>query len=117
MLIGKYKQVSVMLTAKQVASILDVSTGWVYRHKYALGGFQPSHGAAVRFSENRIESIKEGRYAIPDTQRQMAGKAHDTGPDKDEDVPHKARSKKVRGCTEGGSMGAGKLHDPYGLLA
>jgi len=106
-----------MLTAKQVASILDVSTGWVYRHKDALGGFQPSHGAAVRFSENRIVSIKEGRYAIPDAQRQMARKTDDTGTEKNEGVPHKTRSKKVGSRTGGGSMGGGKLHDPYGLLA
>lgn len=44
-----------MLTASQVSTLLNVSRAWVYRNKRALGGFQLSPGAAVRFSENRIE--------------------------------------------------------------
>ena len=106
-----------MLRAKEVASILDVSLSFVYRHKDALGGFQPSPGAAVRFSENRIVSIKEGDYAIPDAQREMAGQAYDSRKGQNKVVSNQAGSKKVGGRTGGGRMGGGKLHDPYGLLA
>jgi len=67
-----------MLTASEVADLLNVSPCWVYRHKHALGGFQPTPGAAVRFSENLIVSIKEGTHALPDAQRKMAGN-RDTG--------------------------------------
>ena len=39
-----------MLTASEVAALLNVSPAWVYRHKHALGGFHLDHCGAVRFS-------------------------------------------------------------------
>ena len=106
-----------MLTAVEVSSLLNVSLAWVYRHKNALGGFQPSPGAAVRFSENLIESIKEGNYAIPDAQRKMAGEAYDSRQNQNKGVSHQARGKKVGSGAGGRNMARGKLHDPHGLLA
>ena len=105
-----------MLTAIEVSSILNVSLAWVYRHKDALGGFQPSPGAAVRFSENRIVSIKEGDYAIPDAQRKMAGEAHDTRRSQNKVVPNKTGSKKVGSHSRSGNVGRPKLNDPHGFL-
>jgi hypothetical protein len=105
-----------MLTASEVADILRVSPCWVYRHKYALGGFQPSPGGTVLFSENRIVSIKEGSYAIPDGKREMAGQAHDSREGQNQSLPDKTRSKKMGSKSGRGNVGKRKLPDPHGLL-
>ena len=63
-----------MLSVEQVASILAVPPDWVYRNKHALGCFQAKHGGRILFSENLIEAIKEGTYAIPDEIREVARK-------------------------------------------
>ena len=106
-----------MMTAKEVATILDVSLGFVYRHRNALGGFQPLPGAAVRFSENVIESIKEGTYAVSDAQRQMAGKAHDRRNSQNEDLSNQARGKKMGGNAKRKGMARRPVEDPYGILS
>jgi len=106
-----------MLTASEVAALLNVSPGWVYRHKNALGGFQPTPGAAVRFSENRIVEIKEGKHAIPNAEREMARETNDRWGSENKGIPHKARSKKMGGGARGLNVGREKLHDPHSLLA
>ena len=107
-----------MLTALEVSKILSVSLSWVYRHKNALGGFQPSPGSAVRFSENHIGKIKEGEYAIPDEKREMARQAHDFRQSQNKNIQHKTRGQKMGSLPRGRDMGEGrKLKDPYGLLA
>lgn len=105
-----------MLTAQEVARVLNVSPDWVYRHKHALGGFQPSPGSAVRFSENRIEEIKEGKHAIPNAQREMAGKTYDTWEGENPHLHDKARSKKMGSRTGRRKMEI-RFEDPFGLLA
>jgi len=56
-----------MLRAQDVAKILDVSVAFVYRHKYALGAVHV--GSAVRFFDNFINDIKEGRHALPNANK------------------------------------------------
>lgn len=48
-----------MLTAQEVARVLNKSPDWVYRHKHALRGFQPAPECALVFSETVIQAIKE----------------------------------------------------------
>jgi len=43
-----------VLNVEEVAALLRVSTKWVYRHKTALGGFQPCRGGRLLFFENEI---------------------------------------------------------------
>ena len=106
-----------MLTAQDVATLLRVSLPWVYRHKHALGGFQLSPGAAVRFSENRIEQIRTGAYALPDAKREMTRDADDTGPRSHEVISDQGRGKKMGGRTKRRDVGSRDFTDPYGLLA
>ena len=107
-----------MLTASEVAALLNVSPAWVYRHKHALGGFQLDHCGAVRFSENHIEAIKEGNIsALFDAQREMAGKAHDTWAGQNQDMRHQTASKNVGSRANSRQLAANRDRDPYGLLA
>lgn len=106
-----------MLTASQVSTLLNVSRAWVYRNKRALGGFQLSPGAAVRFSENRIEQIRTEDYALSDAQREMARDADDTGPRSHEIISDQGRGKKMGGRTKRREVGSRYFADPYGLLA
>jgi hypothetical protein len=105
-----------MLTAAEVATLLKVSPAWVYRHKIALGGFQPEHGAAIRFSENRIVKLKEGNHAIPNENREMARQAYDSRRGENESFPDKGRSQKVGSRASGRRVGKRKFPDPHGLL-
>lgn len=105
-----------MMTAHQVAEVLNLSVNWVYRNKHSLGGFQASHRGAVRFSENLITDIKEGRYALPNAQREVARNAHDSGQGQNQGLSHKARGQKVGGRSKPGIVERGKLNDPFGLL-
>ena len=107
-----------MLTASDVAAMLNVSPAWVYRHKHALGGFQLDHCGAVRFSENHIEAIKEGNIsALFDAQRKVAGKTDDTWCAENKGIPDQGRSKKVGSGTNPRQLAAIRERDPYGLLA
>ncbi len=107
-----------MLTASEVAALLNVAPAWVYRHKDALGGFQPFHGCTVRFPENRIEAIKEGKVsALYDAQREMAGKTDDTRAGQNKDLRHEAASKAMGGRTNHRRLEASRERDPSGLLA
>jgi hypothetical protein len=105
-----------MLTASEVATALNVKVGWVYRHKYALGGFQPEPGAAVLFSENCIEKIKDGAHAIPNEKRGMAGQAHDFWASENKGFQHKAGGKKMGSRAKRGKMDGRKLADHHNLL-
>ena len=107
-----------MLTASEVAALLNVSPAWVYRHKHALGGFQLDHCGAVRFSENHIEAIKEGKInALYDAQREVAGKAHDTRSVENKGIPDQGRGKTMGSGTNPRQLAASRDRDPYGLLA
>ena len=107
-----------MLTASEGAALLNVSPAWVYRHKHALGGFQLDHCGAVRFSENHIEAIKEGKInALYDAQREMARDADDTGPRSHEIISDQGRGKKMGSGTNARQLAASRDRDPYGLLA
>ena len=107
-----------MLTASEVAALLNVSPAWVYRHKHALGGFQLDHCGAVRFSENHIEAIKEGNIsALYDAQRQMAGKTDDTWSTENKDLRHKTASQTMGGRSNSRQLAASRDRAPYGLLA
>ncbi len=45
------------ITAKQLAQRLQVSIGWVYRHKRILGGVQFAPNEHVLFFDNRIKEL------------------------------------------------------------
>ena len=107
-----------MLTASEVAALLNVSPAWVYRHKHALGGFQLDHCGAVRFSENCIEAIKEGKTsALFDAQRKVAGKTDDTRSVENKSLSDQGRGKKMGSGTNARQLAAIRDRDPYGLLA
>lgn len=106
-----------MLSARDVASILNVSIGWVYSHKRALGGFQLERGGVVRFVENRIEQIRNGEYAIPDAKREMAGNENDKWPHENKVLFHKGGSQEMGSRAKRGGLGKRDFDDPYGLLA
>lgn len=107
-----------MLTASEVAALLNVSPAWVYRHKHALGGFQLDHCGAVRFSENHIEAIKEGKTsALFDAQRKVEGKTDDTWAGENQDLRYKTASKTMGGRANARQLATSRERDPYGLLA
>jgi hypothetical protein len=105
------------LTAKEAADALRKSRVWVYRHASALGAFQPHTGCALSFPAAVIEQIKEGRYAVPNGKREMAGAQDDRGRPENQDVQHKSVGKKMGGRAKSGRLAKGKREDPYGLLA
>lgn len=104
-----------MLRVQDVAKLLDVSEATVYRHKDALGAVRV--GNAIRFFDNVIEKLQEGRYALSDAQREMAGQAHDKREGQDKGVPGKARGHSLGSPAKSRSVERAELHDPHGLLA
>ena len=89
-----------MLTAQDVADLLHVSRGWVYRHRDALSGFQPAIGCALLFPERRIRDIQEGNYAVSDERRSMACGSHDQRPTENMPLPNEGRGQKMGGRTK-----------------
>lgn len=103
-----------MLSAQEVAAALSVSLNWVYRHKNALGGFQPAPGCALSFSETVIRQILEGTYGLSVEKRALEGSQNDCRTAQNKDMPHKGRSQKMGGRT-GRRIVAGP--DKHHLLA
>ncbi len=100
-----------VMTPNEVAALLKVSPGWVYAHKHALGAFQLSPRAPVRFLENRIVEILN---ALPDEEWKMACKAHDRRRGQNPRLFDKSGGKKVGGGAGGGSL---EERDRHNLLA
>ncbi len=98
-----------ILTARELAALLRKPVSWVYRHKRALGGFQPVRGGSVLFFENRIGEA----YAVQDEKRQMESGADVRRHTPDADIRHETGCKKVGGRAKARAS----LADPHGLVA
>jgi len=88
-----------ILTVKQVAKALNVSTNFVYNHKRALGAFQACRSGRLLFSEKELQEIIRRRdsYAIPREERQVARAQDDRRQKADKIVQKQKCGKKMGG--------------------
>ena len=101
------------LTAKEVADLLNKPIGWVYRHKKALGGFQPMPGASILFDAAKLCSGET--HALQDEQRKVARKANDQRSNQDQDIHQQTKRPTLGGTTKRNSVARTKQPDPHGL--
>lgn len=104
-----------ILTVKEVAKILHVSTNYVYNNKCALGGFQACRSGRLLFSEHELQRrIRRNSNAISREERQMERSQDDRRQEADEIVQDKKRSQKVGGNVQ--SREIGRDENRHGIL-
>lgn len=87
-----------ILTVKDVAKVLKMSTGFVYRNRNALGAFQACRGGRLLFLEDEIQRIlRRKANAISREERQMERNQDDRRSETNEIVQKQKRSKKMGG--------------------
>lgn len=79
-------------TVREVAGRLNTTSAWVYKHKYSLGGFQPSRNGNILFTEKALEGALNANQI---QREQVAGAQDDRRDSQNKSLRNKGRGKKV----------------------
>ncbi|GAB6058449.1 hypothetical protein JCM31598_15660 [Desulfonatronum parangueonense] len=102
-------------TAEQLANMLQKPKSWVYKHKQALGGFQPCVGGSLLFFEKKIWEFIDN--AVSTKKRDVAGVCDGRGRTQEQGLLDKKGGEGM-GAKSGKTVArvAEERHDPHGIF-